>query len=99
MAGKAKRTAARMERRKQKANRKAQNRSNYSGRVGTDANKKKKGVGGRLSNRTLARCSGCCGNIGCTKCSPIARKGAQNLLVRTVGPNKADRMCEERGWL
>ena len=46
MAGKAKRTAARMERRKQKANRKA-----------------------------------------------------QNLLVRTVGPNKADRMCEERGWL
>ena len=99
MAGKAKRTAARELRRKQKANRKASNASRHLSKIGTDDNKKKKGVGGRLANRMTARCSGGCGNIGCTKCSAIARKAAQNLLVRTVGPNKADRMCEERGWL
>ncbi len=99
MAGKAKRTAARELRRKQKAQRKASNRSKYSPRIGTDDNKKKKGIGGRLAGRMTARCAGGCGNIGCCKCSAIARKAAQNLLVRMVGPAKADQMCEARGWM
>lgn len=99
MAGRAKRNAARMERRKQKANRKAANAAKYSSRVGTDSNKKKKGIGGKQAKQMLARCSGGCGNIGCTRCSQIARVGAHKLLARIVGPQKADRMCEARGWL
>jgi hypothetical protein len=99
MAGKAKRTAARELRRKQKAQRKASNASKFRSNIGTDSNKKKKGVGGRLSTRMLARCSGGCGNIGCTKCSQIARMGEHNRLVRSVGPFRADQMCEARGWM
>lgn len=98
MSGKAKRNAAHVQKMKDKRSKKASNAAKYFSRVGTDANRKKKGVGGRLSNRMNARCSGGCGNIGCTKCSAIARVAAQNLLVRTVGPQKADQMCEKRGW-
>ena len=98
MAGKAKRMAAHVQKMKDKRSKKQSNALKYFSRVGTDANKKKKGVGGRLSTRMLARCGGGCGNIGCTKCSMIARKAAQNLLVRTVGALKADQMCEARGW-
>jgi hypothetical protein len=99
MAGKAKRMAAHVQKMKDKRSKKQANAAKYSSRVGTDANKKKKGIGGRLSTRMLARCSGGCGNIGCTKCSQIARMGEHNRLVRSVGPAKADQMCEARGWM
>lgn len=98
MSGKAKRNAAHVQKMKDKRSKKASNAAKYFSRVGTDANRKKKGVGGRLSNRMNARCSGGCGNIGCTKCSQVARKASSALHCRIVGPFEARKLADKQGW-
>lgn len=92
-------SAARAKRASNKRAMKAANQKRWSEYAGTDSNRKKRQNSRRMSLGLTKHQhpNGACGNIGCLKCSSVARVAKVRLTMKTGGLYHAQKAADRLG--
>jgi len=96
---KASKSLARAKRAANKRAAKAANQKRWSEFAGTETNRKKRQNSRRLSYGLTKHThpNGACGNIGCLKCSTVAKTAKVRLVMKTGGMFHAQRAADRLG--